>query len=406
MNNLLKYNHDNGIYTLDLPGPYSTTPLAEKEQDFYNHISNYAKSTWYDYHAIVEAVKRSNLPRGPQLYEELLSKHPTYKSEIFRVLMFDLYDKLFEPGVHSTRSSAYVRLTNYYKGFIDYYLNLIGKTINDYRDSLLANFFLEIQNQNLTALSDVTSKHVTAYIETGRCNGRTLIKMAHQLERCEGLLNDGNCKRIAGYFPPQGGHKNKYAAFNISERKSVIDCIFYSNELTYLERAYGSLAYTYGIRRTDITHLKLENFDWNRGEISFVQQKTGQPYSIIAESFVLNAVYDYITNERPRYQSPFLFLSPHKRAGRYGLINARSICKSIYAKAGVDLMRENIGTNQMRHLCASELLRNGVDKPTISAILGHTCPSSVNAYLDDEPNIRINLEIPKINPTNKYYGKN
>ena len=398
-----------GSYEFDLTEPISSIPLSKKESKFYELVKGYGEVQISTYQSIIKDIKKSKLERGPELYYSLFPKYQSYrKAAFFRVMYFDLYDYILPPCAKATRRSAYAKLNKYYKSLADYYLELQkskNKSHTVERASLLSTFFYFLQNKNIINLGQVSYDDVISYIKIGKNSNRTLIILSHQLEKCEGLLKDKNCERIAGYFPTQSGRKNIYNAFLPKEKEAVLDCISNSKELSLLEKAYGAIA-LYGVRSVDITNLKFSNIDWAKDEISIIQQKTGEPLVLKVHEYVLNAVYDYIQIERPKVNSELLFLSPYKRGGTYAKISATRICHSIYEKAGLDLNRGNIGTNQMRHLCASELLRNGVDKATISAQLGHSCPTAVNAYLDtDISDIwDVNLDCVPISSNNKLYG--
>lgn len=72
------------------------------------------------------------------------------------------------------------------------------------------------------------------------------------------------------------------------------------------------LAFNTGIRGIDIRAVLLSDIDWKLGEIRMIQHKTGKPLSASLHGKTLNAVADYILNERPKsdYQNIFLKYGP------------------------------------------------------------------------------------------------
>lgn len=62
-----------------------------------------------------------------------------------------------------------------------------------------------------------------------------------------------------------------------------------------------------GLRRSDIANLRLNNIDWEGDRIKIVQGKTGNPVALPLRPVVGNAIYDYITKERPQSDSPYIF---------------------------------------------------------------------------------------------------
>ena len=63
-----------------------------------------------------------------------------------------------------------------------------------------------------------------------------------------------------------------------------------------------------GLRAVDIAKLRLKNIDWQKGEISIVQSKTGKPLILPLTTDVGEAIKDYILNGRQKVDSDFVFL--------------------------------------------------------------------------------------------------
>lgn len=82
-----------------------------------------------------------------------------------------------------------------------------------------------------------------------------------------------------------------------------------SNMLALCDRAIGKLALYTGLRGCDIAAMKLTSIDWNCDIIWINHQKTGNPLELPLAATVRNAIYNYLTNERPSVENPSLFLS-------------------------------------------------------------------------------------------------
>ena len=98
-----------------------------------------------------------------------------------------------------------------------------------------------------------------------------------------------------------------------------------------------------------------------------------------------NALYDYVTAERPESDCPFVFLSENRPFGRLAEGSIGNIAARIMKAAGI---RQNVGDRKgfhiFRHRLATDLLGNGVSQPIISKITGHTSPDSLESYLSSD----------------------
>jgi len=77
------------------------------------------------------------------------------------------------------------------------------------------------------------------------------------------------------------------------------------------KRAYAVilLVACLGLRNSDVCNLKFENIDFDHKEISFVQVKTKKPNTLPLLPEVESALVDYIQNERPLSDVPFIFIN-------------------------------------------------------------------------------------------------
>ena len=134
-----------------------------------------------------------------------------------------------------------------------------------------------------------------------------------------------------------------------------------------------------GMRDSDITNLKFENFNWERSEISFFQKKTNRFLALPLLPVVGEAIIDYLRNGRPQTDSKYVFVK--HRPPFHQVVSFYSVMRTVLENSGVKLV-ENFprGLHILRHSLASELIRQGESYNTISTILGHASISSTNAY--------------------------
>lgn len=107
-------------------------------------------------------------------------------------------------------------------------------------------------------------------------------------------------------------------------------------------------------------------------------------------NYFVNDSTNVKTNERPKSDSPYVFLSynaPHKPLKDHA--SCYFVVKNIFSRAGVRLGNELKGTRLLLHHVVSKMLKMGVAVQTISLTLGHVNPNSADIYLTtDEKGLR------------------
>jgi integrase len=76
------------------------------------------------------------------------------------------------------------------------------------------------------------------------------------------------------------------------------------------------MALSYGLRCCDIAGLTVSDVDLQGERIHIRQQKTGVPLELPLTTATGNAIYNYVTVERPESDCEFVFLSEHRPYGR------------------------------------------------------------------------------------------
>ncbi len=152
-----------------------------------------------------------------------------------------------------------------------------------------------------------------------------------------------------------------------------------------------------GLRGCDIAGLTLDAIHWDRDFIDIRQQKTEIPFELPLTTVVGNAIYDYLTAERPHTESRHIFVSHHKPYDRLINRSIGNVAALIMKVAGIRQSKgDRKGFHIFRHHLATALLGNGVPQPVISKTLGHTSPDSLESHIRaDFPHLKecsINIE--------------
>lgn len=166
------------------------------------------------------------------------------------------------------------------------------------------------------------------------------------------------------------------------EEQAVFD-VLKTEAVSSRDKAIMFLLLFTGLRAVDIVNLKLSEIDWKCDAINISQRKTGEPLVLPLLPAIGNAMGRYIINDRPRSDSPYVFLTykaPHRRINDHSAIYA--VVRKTFVLAGIRLGSNELkGTRLLRHHVASKMLKSGVAIQSISLTLGHINPNSVDIYL-------------------------
>lgn len=305
---------------------------------------------------------------------------------------FDLHGK-YPDGKWSrlVERGAYPKLVAEFKSLIDYHSTIERK--RGKRDSSIrtesqnaASFLLSLQEIGFSKLDDITEKAVmSVFVSSG---GEPL--KGHSHRKCISAFfkvcipsNQDACRKVLSFLPATREAPKNIQYLTPQEIQYFLDAMEdMSNSLTLRDRAIGKLAYYTGVRCCDIAAMKLASIDWECDLIKIKQQKTGVPLELPLSAIVGNAIYDYLTNERPPVDYPILFLP---QQGPYRGMSSTNICRvaaRIMKEAGIRQSKgDRKGFHIFRHHFATTLLRNDVPQAVISDTLGHSAPESVEGYL-------------------------
>lgn len=133
----------------------------------------------------------------------------------------------------------------------------------------------------------------------------------------------------------------------------------------------------YGLRRGEVSRLRLDDFDWEHEVFRIVSSKTGRVRSYPLIRSVGDAILRYLQEVRPRSPHRELFLSLRPPF--------RPVCSSMWEMVGKRLRSLNVslphyGPHALRHACASRLLAAGLSLKEIGDQLGHMDPDTTRIY--------------------------
>lgn len=310
---------------------------------------------------------------------------------------FDLYGKYPDGNPCNPPlfpKSAYYLLNSEYKAIIDFYADNEAKrrtkksTIAS-RSSDASVFFLKLQQLGIENLSDATEENILslfASLDSKNNNSyNTKSKLATVLKKCSSEFP--SCKKALAFLPAFKAKRKNIQYLTTDEYNKVKDALSNNaSNLTLRNRAIGILALYTGLRVSDIAGLKINAIDLKNETLSIKQQKTGVPLTLPLPTIAGNAIWDYVTLERPKTDCEYIFISetkPYKRIKSSAI--SHRVAANIMKAADI---RQNKGDRKgfhvFRHRLATTLLGNGIARPVISSITGHADPQSLDTYLSTD----------------------
>jgi integrase/recombinase XerD len=135
--------------------------------------------------------------------------------------------------------------------------------------------------------------------------------------------------------------------------------------------------YATGMRRTELSRLKVEDIDSQRMVIHVRQGKGGKDRDVTLSPRLLEILRDYW-----KWRKPQVYLFPSQQRKRRELpITDRAIYHAVRAAARRAGIKKNITPHVLRHSWATHLLERGTDLKTIQMLLGHVDLEATTIYL-------------------------
>ena len=151
-------------------------------------------------------------------------------------------------------------------------------------------------------------------------------------------------------------------------------------------RAIILLLAVYGLRDSEVRHLRLEDFDWEQETFRLKRSKLGPTQQFPLVQTVGRALIRYIKEVRPRhstYREIFLTLPAPFRPmdNLHGIVSPRWKLLNVAIK--------HHGPHSLRHACATRLINQGMPIKTIADQLGHRDLDTTRIYAKvDLPRLR------------------
>jgi integrase/recombinase XerD len=146
-----------------------------------------------------------------------------------------------------------------------------------------------------------------------------------------------------------------------------------------------SLCSIYGLRRSEIVQLRLDDFDWYNEIMTVRRAKRGRVQHFPIQYEVGEAILAYLRSARPKSSCRHLFTTFVAPIRPMRPPCLRSI---VYKRMKMlEIQSDNLGPHALRHACATQLLNRGFSLHEIADFLGHRGLSAVSIYAKYNPRL-------------------
>ncbi|MEK7175289.1 MAG: site-specific tyrosine recombinase/integron integrase [Patescibacteria group bacterium] len=139
------------------------------------------------------------------------------------------------------------------------------------------------------------------------------------------------------------------------------------------DKAILELLFSTGLRVSELCNLK-NDINLNLDELS-IRGKGGKVRVVFLSEEAKNSIKKYLTARKDMQEA--LFVTLNKEANKLDRRSVERIIKQCAIKAGIS---KKITPHSMRHLFATDLLRNGADIRSVQIMLGHANISTTQIY--------------------------
>ena len=377
----LNEHHEELLFYM-VANDYSETYIQKFREEIKRILKKAPGNTWSSYTDIyLEYAKEPHSDNCLRLKRTIIGA----------LEQFDIYGH-FPDGRHRHtlfERGSYHLLVSEFQELIDFYRETEKQ--REKKESTIrgeshnaASFLYKMQEKGCRSLESITEDAVLSFFIS---DDGTPIKSCSYKKNISAVFKAGlnwrekECRMILNYLPALR-ESRKNIQYLTAEEVCLIRKTADSGCISMRNKAVIFLLLYTGLRGCDIAALKLEFIDWTQEKLAISQRKTDVPFELPLSVIVGNAIFEYITMERPETEKSHLFLSQNRP---FAPLSSQSIANIVTKALRTAGLRQNPGdrkgTHIFRHNLASSLLENGVPRPVITQALGHTAPDSLEPYM-------------------------
>jgi integrase/recombinase XerD len=182
------------------------------------------------------------------------------------------------------------------------------------------------------------------------------------------------------YYTISGRRKVNPQFFERPRRSRALPKVFSKEEVVSILNSARNvkhklllwMIYSCGLRRTEVTNIKLTDLDRERGIVHIREGKGKVDRFVPLPQKVWDKVEEYFVSYRPK-----VFLFEGQAGGRYSSESVYRVFKDAMKNAGIS---KDVGVHSLRHSYATHLHENGLDIRYIQELLGHKSTRTTEIY--------------------------
>lgn len=157
------------------------------------------------------------------------------------------------------------------------------------------------------------------------------------------------------------------------EMALLLDSIAVRKPGGYRTRALFELAYSSGLRASEIGNLRWEQIDIDERTVAVIGGKGGKDRVVS----MTQAAARWLRDTRRRYPYDEYLTGHHPRTPSSLNATFKRLCER------VGVYQEGLSFHSLRHACATHLLQNGADIRYVQELLGHVSAETTETYLHE-----------------------
>ena len=265
------------------------------------------------------------------------------------------------------------------------------RVIKDY-PALLRLFFKYLEKEeNIQALANITTEHITGYhcflqytkhrkdiyLSTNTIRSRLgAVKTFFTLMHEEGIIEKDLGKQVT--VPKRKKDLPRHVPSE-QDMKILLDSIETKNPITTRDKAMLELLYATGIRNEELRTCTIDNLDVQEKTL-FITGKGSKDRIVPVGDWVLPYLMEYLAIARPKLlkqknSTTLLFISKNGKQLTEG-----NLCDLVHKYAIKAGLFYTITPHSFRHACGTHLLKAGADIRYVQELLGHADLSSTQIY--------------------------
>ncbi len=168
--------------------------------------------------------------------------------------------------------------------------------------------------------------------------------------------------------------------YSIDEIQKIENAVDISTDTGVRNLAMIRLATRMGLRAGDIAKLRWGEIDFEAGQISFIQEKTGQPQTLSMPGEVAEALHEYFKHPCPDVNDDYVFHGMKAPYERISTSVIRYVVNECIKHANIDIAGRRHGPRAFRSSLATSMVNDDISYETVRKVLGHSDPNVVKRY--------------------------